>query len=163
MVDVKDLVTMPAYKNKEEIPVLNHRDDGELRALRFKESNKETCKVFDFKTFFELRFEHRFQNADICIAEDFFWTGMPIYSNGELNTKEDWKDILEHAVVASSWGTPTILDNDNDKAYACYIEVPMDKFPGVYFKDWSPDFANEQVDKVGKYVNELAKFLGIEL
>lgn len=148
MVKIKDNWEMPnTIPNKAEIPILNHRDDGENSGVK---RNGETIKYFSFRTLYELMITHDFRDCDVAIAEDFFWTGMPFVSDGEvLLQDEDW-DIMNSCVVASTWGTPCVVVGD--KAWACYEELPADEFPGVYLNEWDPDFLNTELEKAGKFL-----------
>ena len=152
MFEVKDNLTqMKPFANKTEIKIANHRDDGDLRALRLKE-NDGKGKMFDFRTFFDLCLEHRIRSCDVCIAEDFFWTAMPLMHNCKMVRDEDGFDFFNQAVMASSWGTPAIVSHDDGKMYACYKEVDMADFPGVYLADWDLDYLNDELDKNIEYL-----------
>lgn len=148
---VKDKIALKnGIPNKAQIPIMNHRDDGELRAIK----KGDTCKVFDFTTLRELQLKHNFIDCEVAIAEDFFWTAMPFLIDGKLNVdKEDGHDALDSCVVASAWGTPCVITPDGD-AYACYKELPIDEFPGVYLKDWDISFFSKEVDDSVKFVDE---------
>lgn len=140
---VKDkIMLVNDIPNKAEIPILNHRDDGEISSIK---RQGDTCKVFSFKTLYELQHQYGFKDCEVAIAEDFFWTAMPFMLDGELNLDEDW-NILGSCVVASVWGTPCIIVDD--KAYACYEVLPRDEFPGVYLNEWDPEFLRAECDKV---------------
>jgi len=152
MFEVKDNLThMEPIANKAEIKIANHRDDGDLRALRLKE-NDGKAKMFDLKTFAELCITNNIRNCDICIAEDFFWTGMPLMRDCQFVADED-HDVIGEAVVASSWGTPAIISNDNGKMYACYKEIDMDDFPGVYLEDWDKNLFHTELDSMNDFLD----------
>lgn len=143
MVSVKDKIMLAnRIPNKAEIPIMNHRDDGEIREVRMDEDS-DMCQVFDFKTFYELKLKYGFDYCDVAIAEDFFWTSMPLMVDGELDTEDEDCSFVSSAVMASVWGTPCIIFDN--KAIACYKQIPKDDFPGVYIKDWDPIFLKEQV------------------
>lgn len=138
--------------NKAEIPILNHRDDGEMREIR---KDNDTFKFFSFKTFYELAIKHHARNCDVAIAEDFFWTAMPIMVDGELMIAD--KDIVSTCVMASVWGTPCIIIGD--KAYACYETAPRNEFPGVYLKDWPQEFLDNELKKASDFMIEITEEL----
>lgn len=162
MFEVKDNLThMEPIANKAEIKIANHRDDGDLRALRLKE-NDGKGKMFDMKTFAKLCITNSIRNCDICIAEDFFWTGMPLMRDCRFVTDEAY-DVINHAVVASSWGTPAIISNDNGKMYACYREVDMDDFPGVYLADWDINLLHTELDSMNDFLNGVLTALTAQL
>ena len=152
MVSVKDKIMLAnRIPNKTEIPIMNHRDDGEIREIRMSE-NTGLCQVFDFKTLYELKLKYGFEDCDVAIAEDFFWTAMPLMADGELDLKDKEHGFVTSAVMASVWGTPCIIFDD--KAIACYKQIPKDDFPGVYIKDWNPAFLREQVLEVQEWMLE---------
>lgn len=147
MIQIKDNWEMPNdIPNKAEIPILNHRDDGENRNVKIR---KDTIKFFSFRTLYELMIIHGFRSCDVAIAEDFFWTSMPFMSDGKLLFEDD---VLKSCVVASSWGTPCVVVDD--KAWACYEEAPDEVFPGVYLADWDPEFLERELDKAKLFMLE---------
>lgn len=150
---VKDKIALNSdIPNKAQIPILNHRDDGEMKSVKM---DGETCKVFSFRTLNELQLSHHFVDCEVAIAEDFFWTAMPFIVDGRLPiATEEEHDAFHSCVVASVWGTPCVITPDGD-AYACYEVIPKDDFPGVYLKDWSPEFLANQIDKATEFLQEV--------
>lgn len=152
---VKDKISLESeIPNKCQIPLLNHRDDGELRAVKM---DKETCKIFSFKTLRELQITHNFIDCEVAIAEDFFWTAQPFIIDGEFDGHdEDGHDAFHECVVGSVWGTPCVITPDGD-AYACYEKIPYDEFPGVYLKDWDIDFLDNEIERSNEVVRKFLK------
>ena len=152
MFKVKDKIALKSeIPNKAQIPILNHRDDGEMRPVKM---NDKTCKIFSFRTLDELRLKHQFIDCEVAIAEDFFWTAMPFIVDGKLDMNdEDGHDAFHSCVVASVWGTPCVITPDGD-AYACYETIPKEEFPGVYLKDWDMDFIMNELDKATEFLQE---------
>ena len=48
----------------------------------------------------------------------------------------------------------TIFAPDGD-AYACYKTIPKDEFPGVYLKEWDPDFLMAEIDEANEYLQDV--------
>jgi hypothetical protein len=158
---VKDKFEMPSnIPNKAEIPILNHRDDGEMKAIK----SGDECKVFSFKTAYELQLKYGFKSYDVAIAEDYFWTCMPFMVDGHFDHEDNGKhDMFDSCVVASTWGTPCVITPEG-KAYACYTTVPRDEFPGVYLKNWDTEFFKKQYkDVIQFFVGELKKIIDGEV
>lgn len=152
MVVIKqNLQYMDEIANKEIIEIANHRDDGDIRALRLQQ-NKGKAKMFDFRTFTEICLKEGTSNCELCIAEDFFWTAQPFDVESIIEEDNDF-DAFSSAVVASVWGTPAIIING--KMIACYKEIDMDDFPGVYFKDWPPELLLDEIQKNIDYMLEI--------
>lgn len=148
---VKDKINLKnEIPNKAQVPILNHRDDGEMREVKIE---SDTCKVFCLTTLRELQFTHKFVDCEVAIAEDFFWTAMPFIVNGEIHREEDGHDAVNSCILASTWGTPCVITPDGD-VYACYKVLPKDEFPGVYLKDWPIDFLAKEVDESCEYIEK---------